>query len=315
MKNVGTRICFGLLPVAAILSFNGCSAAEDDGAEGEDSALTAGELDDGIAKALFAGNNCQVSMGAGGQASSTGGSGACPVTLSAMLAQMKKTGDTPKVFVVSEEGDRPSPRTQYRFVIGGRINDAPFWLATLGSATDSLENGVEAMGFSPTLKAWAYYRVGGPGWVRFGDGSMVKAKTPDQIKTRQDAVNQAMEARTTAPVSRDNPPFECARCHSTGAPLMKELHDSWANWDSTWFGMEAPKNMSPLFKELFEQRQLADDLEFDIIEGIHLHSDGRVARAQKDGNLAGVLARLMCEGGEPSIIGVHSQSSPRFGNV
>jgi hypothetical protein len=314
MKSVGFGISLPLL-LAALVGFGGCSAAAKDGAAADESALTAADLDDGIAKALFAGNACQVTIGnPGGPSTSTAGSGACPVTLSAMLAQMKKKGLDPRVFVVSEEGDRPAS-AQYRFVIGGRIDDAPFWLATVGGATDSLEGGVEAMGFSPSRKAWAYYRVSGSSWTRFGDGTMVKAKTPAELKERQDAVTRALERNETAPVARDNPPFECVRCHSTGAPLMKELHDSWANWDSTWFSMEQPERMSPLFKELFEQRQLADDLEVDIVEGIQLHSDGRVARAEKDGNLAGVLAQLMCEGGEPSIIGVHGQSAPRFGKV
>jgi hypothetical protein len=291
-----THLLGFLLPLTGLLAFAGCTSAADDNTASDEGALTGAELDDSVATTLLAGG-CSVVVD--GQASTTKGSGGpCPTQLSKMLdlleGKTKSAGDAPqkpKTFVVSEQGDRPGNGVQYRFVVASKAKSNPLWIATVSDANVG-EGEVEAIGFSPSLQAFAYYKVEGNRWVRKGDGTKIKSTTKGK-----------------------DVPFECARCHSSGAPLMKELHDSWANWDSTWFSMPKPKGANALFSRLFDAKTLADDLEPEIIAGIHLHSKGRVDRANREGALSGVLTQLMCEVGEPSIIGAHSRNQQRFGKV
>jgi hypothetical protein len=96
---------------------------------------------------------------------------------------------------------------------------------------------------------------------------------------------------------------------------MKELHDSWANWTSTWFSVVDPNSPDATFKRLFGQVSLADDLELHILQSQHLHSKGRVQRAKTSSDLKGVLSQLFCDVGEGTLIAAHFRNGNRFGEV
>lgn len=284
------RNLLGLLSVTGLAVLAGCftTSETDDETEGSGTALTAGELDDNFATSILAGG-CEVEVD--GRVGKTAGSGGkCPTQLSKVLDAMEAMPDKPQVFVVSEDADQ-TDQGHYRFVISGKAAGTAFYIATLGNGSLS-ESGTEAIGFSPKLGAFVYYREEGGTWVRKGDGSQVSSTT----KGKEQA-------------------FECIGCHSTGAPLMKEIHDSWGNWTSTWDTIKAPKTQNPLFKRVFDKVERADTLERTIIDSIKKHSKGRVDRAKKEGKLKGVLTQLMCEVGEPSIVGAHSRNQTRMGKV
>jgi len=289
-----TRV-LGLFLVTGFAALAGCFSGTSEEEANESGAAVADQLDDSFVKTILSGG-CKIIVD--GRESATGGSGgACPTTLTGLTDAFDKLGS--QVFVVSEKADRPNDRdASFRFVVAAKVNDAPLFLATVGNGNLS-EGGVEAMGWSPSLQAFAYYKVEGSGsptrppvWRRHGDGSMVKSTTKGEDR-----------------------PFACIQCHKTGAPLMKELHDSWGNWTSTWDTVQKPNNANALFNRLFSKVQRADSLEPIIIDGIKRHSKGRVDRAKQQGKLKGVLTQLMCEVGEPSLVGAHSKSSTRLGRV
>jgi hypothetical protein len=96
---------------------------------------------------------------------------------------------------------------------------------------------------------------------------------------------------------------------------MKELHDSWGNWNSTWFSPGDPNSADALFKRVFSARERADDLEDFIIRGTKTHAKSRVDKAVKEASLKPLMTQLMCDVGEPSIIQAHSKNSKRLGTV
>jgi hypothetical protein len=279
-------ICLLAPLAAAALAATACTSSVEEDAESDESEIkvTATTLDDAVATTILK-DGCELE----GLGTTKGTGGKCPTKLSAIMDLL---GDAAQVFVVSEKGDLPKDAdTTYRFVVSAGTEKAPLWVATVGNKNLS-EGGAEAIGWSPKRKAFAYYKVEGTKWVRKGDGGEVKSMTKGTER-----------------------PFECITCHSTGAPLMKELHDSWGNWTSTWFSVQQPEGGNALFKRMFEKVQRADDLEVGIVSAMHLHSKGRVDRAKKDKALKGVLTQLMCEVGEPSLIGAHSANSDRLGAV
>lgn len=284
---------YSLLTLSVLLGtgsgiLGGCSSTSDAPEGVGESEVREGPLDDLVATTLLAGG-CEV-VDEGSVTKTAGQGGACPTKLSAILDLLDKQQS--QVFVVSEEGDQPDA-SGHRFVIAaGGDKASKLFVATVSGGGGVSEDGVEAIGFSEKLGAFAFYKVEGGRWVRKGDGAQVKS--------------QAKDAR---------PAFECAACHTSGAPLMKELHDSWGNWHSTWFAMPGPKKQSAVFKRLFDKKERADLLEPLVIGGTKLHSKGRVERAVKEGNLKGIFTQLMCEVGEPSLIGVHSKSQSRVGKV
>jgi hypothetical protein len=279
------RHLLGFSSIVGLAVLAGCMSESEDPAS-EDAAITANKLDDTFATTVLKGG-CEID----GIGKTTGSGGKCPTKLSAILDALPQ--DKVNVFVVSEKADMPKDDdTTYRFVVSAGTEEAPLFIATVGGKQLG-EGSTEAIGFSKSLQAYAYYKVEGTRWVRKGDGTQVKANN-----------NKGTDA-----------PFECIRCHSSGAPLMKEIHDSWGNWESTWFRMDAPPGANALFKRLFDQRKRADILERKIIPAIKLHSKGRVDRAKKEGALKGVLTQLMCEVGEPSLIGAHNASEDRTGTV
>jgi hypothetical protein len=279
----------GLTVSVALAIVAGCTSSSGEDSVDE-SNVTARKLDDAVAKSILAGGCSVVVDGSPTKTSGTGG--ACPTKLSAILDLIKKQDESSMVFAVSEKGDLPDdPDTTYRFVVQGQIDEQLVFVSAFGTK-DLSEDGAEAMGFSPSLQAFAYYKVEGGRWVRKGDATQVKSNTDGTDR-----------------------PFECISCHTTGAPLMKELHDSWGNWQSNWFSLSEVKGGSKVFKRLFEETTIADDLEGFIIQGTRLTSKGRVARATKEGELRGLLTQLMCEVGEPTLLGNHEQSGTRLGEV
>lgn len=276
---------------AGVVSSAGCDVAET----GEEQDATA-TLDDAFTKSALAGG-CSVKNNITGKTVKTKGTkGVCPKTVTGLLDLLQKdTKNTLHTYVVSEQGDQPGKDTPYRFVVAVEVNGAPaekLFLSLLGDGSGVSDTFAEVIAFNEKKGAYVYYDLGDSGWVMEGDGSMVKT----------DAV--ANEA-----------PFRCINCHKTGAPLMKELHDSWGNWFSTWFTPGDPKSTDALFNRLFNAKERADDLEGFIINGTKAHAKTRVDKAVKEKNLKPLMTQLMCDVGEPSIIQAHSKNSKRLGTV
>ncbi len=200
----------------------------------------------------------------------------------------------PEFFVVSELADKPAVTNAYRFVIAGGagVSSDKLYVASFASGQGAPEEGTEVMAWSESIKAFVFYKETKGAWERVGDGTMVPSA-----------------AKGAAPT------FQCMSCHTSGGPLMKELHDSWANWTSTWLTVSDPKSPDATFNRMFSKVTRADDMERRIIASEHLHTKGRVDRAKTGGALKGVLTQLFCDVGEGTLIAAHSKNSQRFGTV
>lgn len=200
----------------------------------------------------------------------------------------------PNVFVVAEMGDKPNLDNTYRFVLSGGagVANEKLYVASFASGRGAPETGVEVMAWSEKIQAFVFWKENGGKWERMGDGTMV----PTQAKGAA-------------------PAFQCAGCHTSGGPLMKELHDSWANWTSTWFTVSDPQSPDANFKRMFQKVVRADDMERQIILSEHLHVKGRVDRAKAENKLKGIATQLFCDVGEGTLIAAHSKNSQRFGDV
>lgn len=286
--NVG--LCTALVGAAAF-SAVGCDVAET--GDEQDATST---LDDAFSKSAIAGGCSVKNMKTGKTVKTKGTKGTCPKTVTGILDILQNdTKNKLHTYVVSEQGDQPSKTTPYRFVIAVEVNGAPaekLFLSVLGTGEAVSDDFMEVIAFNEKKGAYVFYNLGETGWEMEGDGTMVKT----------DAVN-------------NDAPFRCIGCHKTGAPLMKELHDSWGNWFSTWFTPGDPMSADPLFKRLFGAKERADDLEGFIINGTKAHAKTRVDKAVKEKNLKPVMTQLMCDVGEPSIIQAHSKNSKRLGTV
>ncbi len=224
-----------------------------------------------------------------------GGSGKkCPLTTKDAIARIEEeTKASMKSFVVSERGDQPTNgKTGYRFIgvptIDGK-SDVVFY-SMLGSKAGVSQDFLEVMALSTTRNAWLYYALEGGKWTLVGDGSTV--------------------------VPGEAPKFRCASCHTTGAPLMKELQDSWNNWNSIWFSMPDPGSQEETFKKLFSSKGGAENLEKFFFTSIKAHAKGYVERElAKPSGLKKVLKHAMCELGEPNLVTSHNKHSTRFGKV
>lgn len=276
---------------AAAFSTAGCEVAET----GDEQDATA-TLDDAFSKSALAGG-CSVKNAKTGKTVKTKGTkGVCPKTVTGVLDLLQNdTKNTLHPYVVSEQGDQPGADTGYRFVVAVEVNGAPaekLFLSLLGSGSGVSDDFIEVIAFNEKKGAYVYYDLSDGGWVMEGDSTMVKT----------DAVN-------------NEAPFRCIGCHTTGAPLMKELHDSWGNWFSTWFTPGDPKSSDALFNRLFGAKERADDLEGFIINGTKATSKTRVDKGVKEKKLKPLMTQLMCDVGEPSLIGAHSKNSKRIGTV
>jgi hypothetical protein len=215
---------------------------------------------------------------------------ACPTNINAVLDRLDATGAS-QTFVVSDTLDRPDANTSYRFVVAhGAQPDAQheLFVSTIGRAR-GMGGLIEAMGFSPSRQAYNFYELDRGQWHLVGNGADV--------------------------VPGEAPPFACANCHESGAPLMKELQDSWANWNSTWFGVPDPNSQDPAFNRLFSNVQIADFLEPLIIKGTQLHVAAQVKREREAGRLQGLMKRVMCDVGEGNLIASHTAHAQRFGAI
>jgi hypothetical protein len=286
-----------LLSTSALAILGGCFSGSEDEAKEGGSAIAGNQLDDAVATSFLKGG-CSVVID--GRVSKTAGTGGeCPTTLSGILDFFDahwppRRGEGPvDVFAVSDKLDHPGdPTTLYRFIMATESAGQPLYIATVGTNRPG-EDGVELMGFSPKLQAFAYYKIEDGKWIRKGDATQVKTMTDGSA-----------------------PPFECISCHTTGAPLMKELHDSWGNWQSRWSSSGAPwDGANDLLRRLWHEIGIADNLEPKIIDGIKLANKSRVERAAKAGELKGILTQLMCEVGEANLIGTSLESQKRLGTV
>lgn len=243
---------------------------------------------------------CSIRLPGTNQTITTAGSGgACPTTVKAMVDHLTKLNPSGmRVFVVSEDEDHPSRPKGYRFVVSfngtSGTQDGDIFLSVLGGPEDLGEGSLEAMGFDPEKKAYVYYRITGGRWQREGSGAMVPL---DSLPGRGEVT------------------MGCQNCHRTGAPLMKELHDSWANWHSTWDAFKKPAASDPMFDIFFSRKAIADDLEPIIISATKAAAEGRVDRAVAAKQTGLMLKQAMCDVGEPNLIAVHQKSKFRFGTI
>ncbi|MBK8942093.1 MAG: hypothetical protein IPM79_31935 [Polyangiaceae bacterium] len=279
---------------AALAAAPGCGEEEDPTTSDEQDATST--IDDAFAKTLLTGG-CSIKVVKTGKTQKTKGTGgACPTSVTAVLDAIDAAKLKTNVYVVSEQGDvTPGADTPYRFVMAVDTGDGKkekLFLSMLGSGDGVSDSFLEIMSFNDKKGVYAYYDLEDGAWVQVGDGS--------QIKT--DATSGSA-------------PFRCASCHTTGQPLMKELHDSWANWHSTWFSMQDPKSSDALFNRLFSKKIIGDTLELEIIAGTKAATKARVDKAVKEKNLKPLVKQLMCDVGEPSLIASHSKSSSRVGTV
>ena len=218
----------------------------------------------------------------------------CPMTVKDVIARVElETKSTMKSFVVSERGDQPTNgSTGYRFIgvpaVDGK-SDVLF-LSMLGSKAGVSQDFIEVMALSTSHNGWLYYALEGGKWTLHGDGATV--------------------------VPGEAPKFRCAGCHTTGAPLMKELQDSWNNWNSIWFSMPDPGSTEETFKKLFGGKSGAENLEKFFFTSIKSHSKGYVERElAKASGLKKVIKHVMCEVGEPNLVTSHNRHTTRFGTV
>jgi len=294
-----TSVLSKVLWLSGVLAVSVASGCEEEEPVTGDEQDATSNIADTFAKTVLKGG-CSIKVNKTGKTMKTSGTGGvCPTSLTGVLDVLKAD---PKIkthaFVVSEEGDiAPGKNTPYRFVVSVDTGDGKpenLFLSVLGSGAGVSDTFVEVMSFSSGKGAYAFYNLEDGAWVQEGDGTQVKT----------DAVSQA-----------GNPPFRCIGCHTTGMPLMKELHDSWANWNSTWFSMGDPKSTDALYKRLFEAKERGDDLELHVIAGTKAATKTRVDKAVKEKNLKPLVTQLLCDVGEPSLIAAHSKNSKRVGTV
>ncbi|NUP10411.1 MAG: hypothetical protein HOW73_30545 [Polyangiaceae bacterium] len=294
MKTPVLSKAFLLCAMTALLAAPGCG--DEDVTTGDEQDATS-NIGDTFAQTLLSGG-CSIKVMKTGKTMKTkGADGACPTTVTGLLDAIKADSKMKShVFVVSEQGDvEPGAETPYRFVVSVDTGDGKpekLFISTLGSGEGVSDTFIEVMSFNASKGVYAFYDLEDGEWTQVGDGS--------QIKT--DATSGSA-------------PFRCAGCHTTGQPLMKELHDSWANWNSTWFSMPDPKSSDALYNRLFSAKERADDLELHVIAGTKAATKARVDKAVKEGNLAPMMKQLMCDVGEPSLIAAHSKNSTRVGSV
>ena len=242
---------------------------------------------------------CSIRLAATGRTVTTEGSGgACPTTVKAMVDHLEALNPNGlRVFVASEDEDQASGEKNYRFVVSFKgqsgTEDGDIFLSVLGAPQGFANTFMEAMGFDSARKVYVYYHLVSGKWEQAGSGAMVPL---DTVPGREDAM-------------------ACQRCHSTGAPLMKELHDSWANWQSSWDSFKSPNITDPLFGVLFNRKIRADILEPIIIAGTKGSAIGRVDRAVTAKQTGLMLKQAMCEVGEPNLVGAHERSNVRFGDI
>lgn len=281
-----------------------------------DDITAAGVPEDTFLKDVLGNAKCTIIV-KGKRVTNRKGTTPCPTTLAAILDRLEGVAPAaaapaasgsasaapapttppatkPEVFVVSELADKPALSNGYRFVIAGGagVSSDKLYVASFASGQGAPQAETEVMAWSETIKAFVFYKEKGGAWERVGDGTMV----PSSAKGAQ-------------------PTFACMACHTSGGPLMKELHDSWANWTSTWLTVTDPKSPDATFNRMFSKVTRADDMERRIIASEHLHTKGRVDRAKTAGDLKGVLTQLFCDVGEGTLIAAHMKSSQRFGTV
>ncbi|HTJ83050.1 MAG TPA: hypothetical protein VL400_15120 [Polyangiaceae bacterium] len=285
-----------LTSIALLAAFAPACTGESDPTTGDEQDATS-SVDDVFAKTVLAGG-CSVKLEKTGKTvKTTGKGGTCPKTVTGVLDVIKQNAkNKTHVYVVSEQGDQTGKDLPYRFVIAVETEKGPadkLFLSVLGSGADGVSDTfMEVMSFSEKKGVYAFYDLGDSGWVQEGDGTQVP----------------------TAALGAE-PPFRCIGCHTTGTPLMKELHDSWQNWSSTWFTMPAPETSQELMKGLFAQVERADDLEDHIVAGTKARTKARVDKGVKEKKLKPLFTQLLCDVGEPSLIGAHSKNSQRVGTV
>jgi hypothetical protein len=260
---------------------------------------TTAPLTDKFATVVLQGG-CSVKLASTGQVVTTEGSGGvCPTTVKDMMAHLDTLNPGGRrSAVISEDDDHPSGQKNYRFVVtfdarsDARKGDI---LLSLAGRPDAVHDRfIEAMGFDEKRKAYVFYRLNNEGkWEQSGDSSMAPL--------------------ATSAGGGGAPKMDCLKCHTTGMPLMRELQDSWGNWQSRWDRFQRPESTDPIFNSVFSG--IAEALEPVIIAGTQAVAAGRVDRGVAAGQTGLMLKQAMCDVGEPSLIAVHERSSQRWGSV
>lgn len=251
-------------------------------------------LNDTLVNTALAGG-CNITIQKTGKTQKTKGSGGkCPNTVTGVIDALKAdTNNKLHFFVVSEQGTEPGKNTPYRSVIAvetkGNGPDKLF-LSILGDGNGFNDDFLEVIAFNKS-KGFVYYDIEDGAWQQVGDASMVP----------------------TDPSSKQA--FRCQGCHTDGSPFFKELHDSWANWHSTWFTMPPSSSKQALSQTIFSNMERADDLETIMIDAMKTHAKMRVDKAVKEKKLNFMAKQLLCDVGSPSLIAAHSKNSKRLGDV
>lgn len=282
------------------LGLGGVVGCSEETAETGDEQNASSSFSDVFAKVVLKGG-CGIKVGSATK-KTTGSGGACPKTLTAVLDALEKdTNNTVQFFMVSEQADQLALNTPVRFVASVTTKEGgpeTLWLSMLGSPGGMADDFLEVMSFNKTKGVYAYYDLADGGWVQEGDGSSVPTEA------------------SGAPAK-----FRCINCHTDGNPVMKELHDGWWPWFSTWYSASAMqtfangKGVDPLFKRLIDKVDRADDLERHIIDGTKAFTKTRVKKALKEKNLKPLAAQLLCDVGTPNLISPHGANSKRIGDI
>jgi hypothetical protein len=222
----------------------------------------------------------------------------CANSVDLVLGRLKTAanGMSDEVFAVSEEGDVASKSTGYRFVISqptAKNAAEELFVSVLGDPESGLsQTFVEAMAFSKAKSAFVYYQMNGGRWALKGDGTQI---VPGEQKV------------------------ECAACHTSGGPNMKELQLPWNNWNSFTFSMPNPSGQAKDFEALYSRKGGAESLEGIIVNGDKLWAKARVDAVlggkRKGESVKSLLRQAMCDVGEPNIISNKSKNGARFNGV
>jgi hypothetical protein len=221
----------------------------------------------------------------------------CPTNLKDILAKLARldtngcSGSGLSVALVSETSQLLGRPDDFRavFARGCAATETKLVLSPQAptSLGQPLPQEVEVMSFDDSRGVFNFYAADGAQWRYFGDSlelleGVGGAAGRDQVR-------------------------RCANCHRGGGPIMKEIHNPWANWDgatSLGFNGGTP---SPGSDRVIAQltgdlgmspgsltKLVGPDLENLVTAGIQAFTPARVAFLRKSGALADVLRPVFC---------------------
>lgn len=218
-----------LATIVALVSLPAC--ADPSAADGDSARPVGGKADEVAADAACLGSVLDHHLGPGGTGQADLGAltdplaqhvlkvsgAACPTTTAEMIALLRRTDVAGcqdeatagmRTMLVSETAQRLDRPTQYRSVTVRECGERPaehlMW-SQLGLTPDGpLPADAEIMAFDQVRGMFNFYKLEGGQWAFHGT-----------------SVDLLTEGSTSA----------CARCHTTGGPLMKEINNPWLHWE------------------------------------------------------------------------------------